>query len=185
MHSETDSGPGNGLMFAWLGEAQFGAKNYAEALKSYQKSIAAIEKDPPYDDNRCGLAEGYIKTGNTMTRLHRLEEAAAAYRKAEAEIAASPHNGHFIDDTPMLYPLADLHAAMGDLAMERSHRAHDAKEESRFQEEACVSYQKSAATWHQIPQIGLLSPSQYPSSDPRSVTAQLTQCGNQIERAVQ
>jgi len=53
--SEEDAGPGDGVMYTWLGEAQFRMKNYPLALQSFQKAITALESGAQYDDSRTGL----------------------------------------------------------------------------------------------------------------------------------
>jgi tetratricopeptide (TPR) repeat protein len=48
LNSEDDSGPGMGVLWAWLGEAQFGAARFDEALKWFKRSVEELEKDPRY-----------------------------------------------------------------------------------------------------------------------------------------
>ena len=171
---EDDSGPGLGLLHAWLGEIQFAAHNYAEALRSYQKSAEGLEKDAQYDDGRCGMATDYVRMGDTLTKLNRWQDAAAAYNKALRKADLSFSLAH--KDVPALYPVADAHAALGDLSMAMARRSHDPNQRARYRNEACTSYQQSLDTWHQIPQPARFSPSQYPAGDPRRVIQQLAEC---------
>jgi len=180
LHLEGDTGPGNGLMFTWLGEAQSGMHNYGEALGSYQKAIAALEKDAQLDDSRCGIATDYVRIGHTLTKLNRLQDVAAACRKAleKADISfALEHK-----DVAALYPIADAHAELGDLSTTLARNTLDPKEQMRLWNEACTSYQKSLDTWRQIPQPARFCPSGYPAGDPRSVGNRLAECRARLQR---
>jgi non-specific serine/threonine protein kinase/serine/threonine-protein kinase len=171
---EDDSGPGIGLLHAWLGEIQFAQHNYAEALRSYQKSAEFIEKDAQYDDARCGIATDYVRMGDAFIKLNRWQEAASAYNKALQKADLSFSLAH--KDIPALYPIADAHAGLGDLSMAMARNSHDPNQRARYRNEACNSYQQSLDTWHQIPQPARFSPSQYPAGDPRRVIQQLAEC---------
>jgi eukaryotic-like serine/threonine-protein kinase len=171
---EDDSGPGLGLLYAWLGEIQFAAHNYAEALRSYQKSAEFIEKDAQYDDARCGIAADYVRMGDVLIKLNRWQDAAAAYKKAlqKADLAFSLAH----KDVPALYPIADAHAGMGDLAVAMASKSRDPNQRAGYRNDACSSYQQSVDTWHQIAQPARFSPSHFPTGDPRSVSKRLAEC---------
>jgi tetratricopeptide (TPR) repeat protein len=181
LHLEGDTGPGNGLMFTWLGEAQSGQHNYGDALRFYQKAIAALEKDAQLDDSRCGIAADYVRIGHALTELNRLQDVAPACRKAleKADISfALEHK-----DIAALYPIADAHAELGDLSTALARKSPDSREQMRLWNEASASYQKSLDTWRQIPQPARLGPSGYPAGDPRSVANRLAECRAKLERA--
>jgi serine/threonine protein kinase len=171
---EDDSGPGLGLLHAWLGEIELAEHKYAEALRSYQKSAELIEKDAQYDDGRCGIAAAYVRMGDALIKLNRWQDAAAAYKKALEKADLSFSLAH--KDIPALYPIADAHAGMGDLSMALARKGHDPSERERYRDEACTSYQQSVETWHQIPKPARFSPSQFPAGDPRSVIRRLAEC---------
>ena len=178
---EDDSGPGLGLLHAWLGEIQFATHNYAEALRSYQKSAEFIEKDAQYDDARCGIAADYVRMGDVLMKLDRWQDAAAAYNKALQKADLSFSLAH--KDVPAFYPIADAHAGLGDLSMEMARRSRDPNQRARYQNEACSSYQQSIDTWHQISQPARFSPSHFPAGDPRSVSKRLAECRAQPQSA--
>jgi non-specific serine/threonine protein kinase/serine/threonine-protein kinase len=171
---EDDSGPGLGLLHAWLGEIQFAKHQYAEALRSYQKSAEVIEKDAQYDDVRCGIAADYVRMGDTHLKLNRWQDAAAAYNKALEKADLSFSLTH--KDIPALYPIADAHAGIGDLSMALARKSRDPVERARYWNEGCASYQQSVDTWRQIPQPARFSPSHFPAGDPRSVNRRLAEC---------
>jgi tetratricopeptide (TPR) repeat protein len=58
--AQTD--PNQDVIWASLGQAQFGAKKYPEAIESYQKAIALKPTSGPYHS---GLADAYAKSGQT------------------------------------------------------------------------------------------------------------------------
>ena len=178
---EDDSGPGLGLLHAWLGEIQFATHNYAEALRSYQKSAEFIEKDAQYDDARCGIAADYVRMGDVLMKLDRWQDAAAAYNKALQKADLSFSLAH--KDVPAFYPIADAHAGLGDLSMAMARRSRDPNQRARYWNEACSSYLQSIDTWHQISQPARFSPSHFPAGDPRSVSKRLAECRAQPQSA--
>jgi serine/threonine protein kinase len=173
LHLEGDTGPGNGLMFTWLGEAQYGTRNYGESLRSYQKAIAALERDAELDDSRCGMAADYVRIGRTLAKLSRPQDAAAACRKA-LEKAASLSLGP--KDIPALYPIAEAYAELGYLSTALARKTRDPIEQIRLCGEACTSYQKSFDMWRQIRQPATFCPNGYPVGDLRGVGKLLAGC---------
>ena len=82
LNEEEDTGPGMGVMYAWLGEAQFGVGKFEEALKSFRKSAQLLESDVQYADGICGISTEHIRIGDTLVQLRRPAEAETAYRTA-------------------------------------------------------------------------------------------------------
>ncbi len=163
-----------GLLSAWLGEAQFGMHHYLEALQSYQKSAAVLEKEISYDEARWGIPMIYSRIGDALLKLNRLEDADAAYQKALHDIDPTFAREH--KDNPAFYSIAAVYAGLGDLLMSHARTTHDAKEEARFRNEACDAYQKSLDAWHQIPQAARFSPSEFPAGSQHSVAKAFLEC---------
>ena len=180
---EDDSGPGLGLLHAWLGEMHFALRNYPEALRAYQKSADVIGKDAQYDDARCGVAADYARIGDALLRLNRLEEAGRAYARALA--AANEPFSLAHGDVPALYPIAAAQAGIGDLAMALAHRSPGRTERVRHLAEACASYQQSIDTWRRIGQPALFSPSQFPAAGPRGLGDRLATCRAAVQRGAE
>jgi len=62
LQQATQSDPSKDLLWAYLGDAQRGAKKYADAVESYQKAIAIKPASGPYHGN---LADAYAKSNQT------------------------------------------------------------------------------------------------------------------------
>ncbi len=65
------SAPEQDLVWAYLGDAQRGAKKYSDAVESYQKALAIKPTNGPY---MAQLADAYAKSGQT-------DKAVAAVRR--------------------------------------------------------------------------------------------------------
>ena len=157
--SEEDSGPGNGVMHSWVGESEFGLKNYPQALQSFQKSIAALESDVQYDDSRTGLITGYVRLGDAQRKLGHLPEAEAAYNKARSK--ADFASAKIRSDIPAMYAAAEDNQAFAELWMQKSTSA-DQSEEGALRKKSCDIYHASLDMRRLIPVQLRFSPSEFP-----------------------
>jgi len=55
---EDDSGPGIGVLQAWLAQGHYRAGRYAEALQALHESIRGLQAEPSYADERVGVRMG-------------------------------------------------------------------------------------------------------------------------------
>jgi tetratricopeptide (TPR) repeat protein len=69
------SAPEQDLVWAYLGDAQRGAKKYSDAAESYQKALAIKPTSGPYMSQ---LADAYAKSGQTDKAVQEYAAAAAA-----------------------------------------------------------------------------------------------------------
>lgn len=85
--------PNNWQYSLGLGDAQFNLAHYAQAADSYQKGIQVLQSntavdshDPSSDPAKRKAGEGHMLTslGNTYLKLHKNDDAIAAYTKAAA-----------------------------------------------------------------------------------------------------
>jgi TolA-binding protein len=67
----------------WLGESEFGAKRYSEAIESFRK-VASFEKSEKKDESQLMIARSYAKMGKT-------DQAKAEYQKFIETFPASPY----------------------------------------------------------------------------------------------
>jgi TolA-binding protein len=67
----------------WLGESEFGAKQYAEAIENFRK-IASFEKSEKKDESQLMIARSFVKMGKT-------DQAKAEYQKFIDTFPASPY----------------------------------------------------------------------------------------------
>jgi eukaryotic-like serine/threonine-protein kinase len=162
------------LMYAWLGKAQFLLRSYPEALTSYQKALALSGKDVDVADARSLWIMLQVGFGDTLTKLGRYAEAAAAYERALQKIDLNVLRSH--DNIPALYPAADAYSGMGDLAMALAGKASGPAERGRRRKEACDDYQKSADVWKVIPNANPFPSNYFPAGNPHEVETRLAQC---------
>jgi serine/threonine protein kinase/tetratricopeptide (TPR) repeat protein len=160
LNSDEDVGPGVGVLYTWLGEAQLQTNKYDRALDSYKKAAESLEKDVQFDNGRCGIMTDYIRIGDTYLRMNRVAEAEAAYRTAVAKSNLTLAKEH--DDLSALHPIAGAYSAIGSLGMLKASNAHDSEERSRLRNEACASYTYSLEIQKHIPTSMSLSPSDFP-----------------------
>ncbi len=153
--SEEDTGPGFGVLYTWLGESQFGTRQFEDALKSFEKAVEFLEKDVQYDDGRCGIVTGYVLIGNSYRELNRVTEAESAYKTALSR-ATSQNN------LPTLLATAAAYAAMANLRMMSASNAHGPEERTRLQREACAAYAQGVELQHRIPVNVTFSSSGFP-----------------------
>ncbi len=161
LHSEEDTGPGMGSMHAWLGEAQFGAGKFEQALKSFRKSAQLLESDVQYDDGKCGIVTDYVRIGDALVKLRRLAEAETAYRtalsKSEPGLAAKRA------DLPALVPIRAAHADMGDLNFVAASSVRDSTQRDRLRVQACEEYRQAREVNQLIPVAWTFNPSNFPA----------------------
>lgn len=75
LQQATQVDPSQDLVWAYLGDAQRGAKKYADAVQSYQKAVDLKPNNGPYLN---GLADAYAKSGQTDKAVQTYAAAAAA-----------------------------------------------------------------------------------------------------------
>jgi serine/threonine protein kinase/tetratricopeptide (TPR) repeat protein len=173
LHLEAEVWPGSPLMQAWIGEAQAGIGNLAEALRSYENAAMILRLDQAaYDDARCDLAMVETKIGNTLVRMGKLREAAAEYKKAldTADLSFSLEH----TDIPAFYAAADAYAGMGDVAAAEARNGRDAALRSSLFNESRTWYEKSLSTWKHIPNPSRISGNGYATAaDPKEIALRL------------
>jgi len=75
LQQTTDAEPTQDLLWAYLGDAQRGAKKYTDAIVSYQKALAIKPTSGAYHS---GLADAYAKSGQTDKAVQEYAAAAQA-----------------------------------------------------------------------------------------------------------
>ncbi len=75
LQQTTQTDPSQDLLWAYLGDAQRGAKKYTDAIESYQKAIAIKPDSGTYLN---GLADAYAKSGQTDKAVQQYAAAAQA-----------------------------------------------------------------------------------------------------------
>ncbi len=168
-------------MQAWIGEAQAGAHNHAQALKSYNAAAADLEEDKAhFDDARCDLAMVETKIGNALFKMGKSQEARSHYEKAldTAKVPVSlEHN-----DFPALYAAAEAYAGMGDVSLSEARHSASLEAHSRLWNDPCVSYEKSLGIWKHIPNPSRFSGNGYLASDPLEIEHRLQACRTALVR---
>lgn len=75
LQQATTVDPNQDLVWAYLGDAQRGAKKYSDAVESYQKALALKPTSGPYMSQ---LADSYAKSGQTDKAVQQYAAAATA-----------------------------------------------------------------------------------------------------------
>jgi non-specific serine/threonine protein kinase/serine/threonine-protein kinase len=158
LNSEEEAGPGGAVLNTWLGEAQMGNREFAQALQSFQKALQILEKDVSYDDGRCGIVTAYTRAGDALLQMNRTAEAEKAYKKALAKSALA--SAMTLNDVPALQSIAGAYAALGALRMWMAARARNPADASRLHNEACGAWQQGSEI-----QKRLTPPPRFTSSD--------------------
>ena len=174
--SEEDAGPGYGVLFTWLGEAQFGANNYAHALQSFQQAAKALEAEgAQYDDGRSGLVTVYVRMGDALLELNRPAEAEKAYttaqKKSDLSFAYDQH------DIPAIYSSAAITSTLAALRMKMSNAAHSSEERLRLRNQACDAFKESLRTEKYLSTPIRFSPSEFPVKVANGLTSMAQDCG--------
>jgi non-specific serine/threonine protein kinase/serine/threonine-protein kinase len=171
---EDDSGPGIGVLEAWNARLYLHAGRFAEARSALDRSITAIQNDPPYADARDGLAADQVMLGDLLTRQHDYPRARAAYDQVLAQTHPDDALAH--GDVSELYTVADAQSGLGDLLMVQATATRNAEARSHYAAEACQRYADSERTWGRVAEPGLFSPDQYPGGSPQAVRTRLSGC---------
>jgi serine/threonine protein kinase len=174
LHLEADVGPGPGAMQAWIGEAEASTHHMTEALKNYEKAAAGLAEDQArYDDARCDLAMVETKIGNVLVKMGKMQEAAAAYKKALDTANLPVSLAHM--DIPAIYAAADAYTGLGQVAAAQARVTPDAALRSSLFDQARAAYQKSLDTWKQIPNPSRFNGNGYvTAADPKEIASRLT-----------
>jgi tetratricopeptide (TPR) repeat protein len=163
LDSEEEVGPGAGVLYTWLGEAQMGNREYARALESFRKAVEALEKNVQYADGRCGIVTGYTLAGDALLPLNRTADAETALRTAMSKSDLAPAIAH--NDVPALYAIAGAYAAFGHLRMAMAGTSPGREDAARLRNEACGAYQHSDEIQKRIMAPLRLSSSDFPVTD--------------------
>jgi len=174
LNLEDDSGPGLGVLKAWVAHIHLRAARTAEARRALDESIASFKTEPMYSDARSGLAADQVMLGELLVREHDFAGARAAY--GEVLTAASVPDIVARGDVPALYPIADAQSGMGDLLTAQAGTLTDPAQRARALAEGCEYYAASERTWSQIREPALCSPSLFPAGNPQAVHARLAAC---------
>ena len=172
--TEDDSGPGVGVLQAWLAQGHYRAGRYAEALQALHESIRGLQGGPSYADGRSGLAEDQRMIGDAQLRLRDYAAARAAYDAALG--SANVQDAVARGDEAALYAVAGAQSGLGDLLTAQAGELKDAGTRAQYLSRACGYYADSARTWSRITEPALYSPDQYPSGSPQTVQARLSDC---------
>lgn len=172
--TEDDSGPGVGALQAWLAQGHFRAGRYAEALQALHESIKGLQGGPSYADGRSGLAEDQRMIGDAQLRRRDYAAARAAYDAVLG--SANAQDAVARGDEAALYAVAGAQSGIGDVLMAQAGELKDAGTRAQYLSRACGYYADSARTWGQITEPALFSPDQYPSGNPQTAQARLSDC---------
>jgi len=165
MNTDENSGPGTEVLYAWLGEAQFGAGRFDEALKSFRASAKELESDADNDDAICGSMTAYVRIGDALMKLGRPAEAEAAYSKAlslpkyEAALAIERA------DLPALLPMAAAHAGLGELRLAAASAIHNPAEQDSLRMQGCDEMNKALDIDRHLPVAFAFNPANFPGFD--------------------
>ena len=166
-----------GSAYIWLGEAKAEESDPRAALDYYTKASTALQAPPGEsvdDDTRCQLATSYVKAGEVLTKMGRLEDASASYRKALdiVTLLISPQR----QDVPAMVAAADAYAGLGDLSAVRARQASGAKEQASARRDACAAYENSLSTEGKIPNPSTISAAGFKVRDPRDIAHKFANC---------
>jgi eukaryotic-like serine/threonine-protein kinase len=172
--TEDDSGPGAGLVHAWVAQVHQQAGRYAEAVRELHASIDGLKAGPAYADGRTGLAADQVMIGDMLLRLRDYAGAQAAYQEvlSGANVPEALTHG----DMATLYAVAGAQAGTGDVLTALARGRPDAQGRAQQLLQACTYYSASDKTWSQIHEPGLYSPDEYPSASPQALRARLAAC---------
>jgi serine/threonine protein kinase len=181
LHLEEDVGPGAPAMQAWIGEAQAGRRNFAEALKNYEAAVAGLAEDESsFDDARCDLAMVETKIGNALLQMGKTSDARMHFEKA-LNIAKLPSSVKQ-NDFPALYAAAEAYAGIGDVSESEARKTSNKTAQSKLWNEACVSYERSLGVWKHVPEPSRLSGNDYLSNGPQEIAQRLAKCRAELVR---
>ncbi len=173
---EDDSGPGAGVLHAWLAQARARSGQYEDALKELEQSVTGLKAEPSYADARTGLAADQVALGDVRLRRREFDAARSAYEAVLS--SALGKDAVARGDVSALYAIAGAQSGMGDLLMAQARDIRDPALRAQAVARSCGSYADSRVTWNLITQPGLFSPDQYPSTDRESLAARLAACGS-------
>src|SRR5262249_40696268 len=83
---------------------------------------------------------------------------------------------------PALYAAAAAQAGMADVSASLARHTRESREQARLWAEAASLYQKSLDTFHQIPQPGRFSTSQFPIINLSDVPRKLAECNAKVQQ---
>jgi len=175
LNAEENSGPGNEVLYQWLGEAQFGQGKHEQALKSFKKSLEILADNGGNDDAICGIMTAYVRIGDILATLARTADAETAYRsalsKSNADVAIK------YADLPVLLVLAAAHAGLGNLKFASASVVKNPAEQDTLRRDGCDEYAEARNFNKHIPVPFAFSPVNFPA--PRvNIAAQRQACAN-------
>jgi tetratricopeptide (TPR) repeat protein len=173
LNSEENSGTGTEVLYAWLGEAQFGSGKYDQALKSFKKSEEQLQAEGGNDDAICGIMTAYVRMGDAFLKLGRLGEAQAAYKTAlsKYDAGAAIKRANF----PALLPLAAAHAGLGELNFTTASTTKDTARQDALRKRGCDELAAMIEINKVIPVAFSFSPANFPAFE-RNAASQLQEC---------
>ncbi len=94
-----DAQPGSGAAPSWASDqaaadADMGSGQYQDALVLYERAIATAQSGQPDAATNAAISKMLVNKGNCLLKLHRVEDAEAAYEKA-APLSPSPGTAYF------------------------------------------------------------------------------------------
>jgi tetratricopeptide (TPR) repeat protein len=175
LNAEENSGPGNEVLYQWLGEAQFGQGKHEQALKSFNKSLEILADNGGNDDAICGIMTAYVRSGDILVTLGRAADAEVAYRSALSK--ANPAFAIKYADLPVLLVIAAAHAGLGNLKFASASAVKSPAEQDALRRHGCDEYSEARNFNKHIPVPFAFSPVNFPA--PRVTIAALQQaCAN-------
>jgi eukaryotic-like serine/threonine-protein kinase len=158
LNAEENTGPGEEVLYQWLGEAQYGQRKFELAIKAFSESIKRLESDASYDDAICGIMTAYVRIGDSFVKLGRLAEAEAAYKTALSKSDAAVAVKHA--DLPALLPIAAAHAGLSNLKLVSAARA--SAEQTGLRKQSCDESFHAQKFAKLIPVAFFFNPVNYP-----------------------
>ena len=160
--TDEDTGPGDAVMYAWLGEAQMGQQKFAQAAELLRRSAKAIEtNEVKYDDGDTGIVMVGARLGDALMRLNRVRDAEQAYRAAEEK---SQRLGQGRRDPPALYAIAAAKAGLAGLWLTAG--ADGGADAQGARGRACALFAESEKARSLAPPLARISPNEYPVALP-------------------
>lgn len=151
------------MLFTWLGEAQLGRKNSAQALLSFQRAAKVTETDVQYDDIETGAVTVYVRVGDSLLLLNRLKDAEQAYTTAQAKAHALSKDRR---DTPTLSSLSEAQAGMASLWLALANTSRNPEDRESLRNRACKAFNESVQARVLAPTTARFSPNEYPVIEP-------------------